>query len=47
MVLVSADTTMDLCKLADRAHQVMEVIIPTVSAIADIFTDAIGISETP
>ena len=34
MVLNSADTTMDLNKLADMADKVMEVVTPVISSIA-------------
>ena len=45
MVLASADATMDLYKLADMADKVMEVTTPTVSAICDISTDALGVKQ--
>ena len=39
MVLASADTSMDLVKLADVADKVMEVATPTISAITDTQPD--------
>ena len=45
MVLTSADATMDLCKLADMADKIMEGTMPTVSAICDTSTDALGVKQ--
>ena len=45
MVLASADATMDLCKLADMTDKVMEVTMPTVSAICDTSTDILGVKQ--
>ena len=45
MVLASADATMGPYKLADMADKVMEVTMPTVSAIYDTSTDILGVKQ--
>ena len=45
MVLASADASMDLNKLADMADKVMEVAMPTVSAIADKRTETSEVKQ--
>lgn len=45
MVLTSADASMDLNKLADMADKVMEVAMPTISAITDTHTDTADIKQ--
>ena len=47
MVVASADAIMDLCKLADMADKVMEVAMPSVSAVSDTPTDAVGVRQLP
>lgn len=45
MVLASADSSMDLDKLADMADKVMEVAAPTVAAVSDTRSDCTDNSE--
>ena len=45
MVLASVDTSMELNKLADMADKIMEVAIPTISAIADTHIDTSEVKQ--